>query len=48
MKHYSMKVYSGTYWIGEWVVPRTGLDDVEREKSYPYWDLNSTPRLSSL
>jgi hypothetical protein len=26
----------GTHWIGGWVGPRTGLDDVEKKKSYPY------------
>jgi hypothetical protein len=25
----------GTYWIGGWVGPRTGLDDVERRKILP-------------
>jgi hypothetical protein len=33
----------GTHWIGGWVNPRTGLDDVERRKSYPYRDSNSDP-----
>jgi hypothetical protein len=32
-----------THWIGGWVGPRTGLDDVERKKSYPYWNSNSDP-----
>jgi hypothetical protein len=34
----------GTHWLGSWVDPRTGLDDVERkEKSCSYWDSNSDP-----
>jgi hypothetical protein len=33
----------GTPWIGGWVGPRTGLDDVERKKSCPYRDSNSDP-----
>jgi hypothetical protein len=33
-----------TRWIERWVDPRTGLDDVEKEKkSCPYWDSNSDP-----
>jgi hypothetical protein len=34
---------SGTPWIGGWVGPRTGLDDVERRKYVPYLDSNSDP-----
>jgi hypothetical protein len=33
----------GIHWIVGWVDPRTGLDDVERENSWPYRDLNSDP-----
>jgi hypothetical protein len=32
---------SSTHWIGGWVVPRAGLDDVESTISWPYWDSNS-------
>jgi hypothetical protein len=28
------------HWIGGWVGPRAGLDDVRREKSWPYRDSN--------
>jgi hypothetical protein len=31
----------GTHWIGGWVGPRAGLDDVGRENSWPYRDSNS-------
>jgi hypothetical protein len=34
---------SGTHFIGGWVGPRTGLYDVENEKSRPYRDSNSDP-----
>jgi hypothetical protein len=34
---------SGTHWIGGWVRPRTGVDDMERRKSYPYRHSNSDP-----
>jgi hypothetical protein len=27
--------------IGGWVGPKTGLNDVESEQSFPYWDSNS-------
>jgi hypothetical protein len=30
-----------THWIGGWVDPRAGLEDVESRKSCPYPDLNS-------
>jgi hypothetical protein len=30
-----------TLWIGYWVGPRAGLDDVEGRKSCPYRDSNS-------
>jgi hypothetical protein len=30
---------SGTHWIGGWVGPRTGLDDVERRKILPLPEL---------
>jgi hypothetical protein len=33
----------GTHWIGGWVDPRAGLDDVEKRKSRPYRDSNSDP-----
>jgi hypothetical protein len=33
----------GTHWIGGWVDPRTGLDDVEKRKFLPYRDSNSDP-----
>jgi hypothetical protein len=29
------------HWIGGWVGPRAGLDDVERENFLPYRDSNS-------
>jgi hypothetical protein len=32
-----------THWIGGWVGPRTGLDDVEKRKILLYWDSNSNP-----
>jgi hypothetical protein len=32
-----------THWIGDWVGPRTGLDDMERRESCPYQDSNSNP-----
>jgi hypothetical protein len=34
---------SGTHWIGSWVGPRTGPDEEERSKSFPYRDSNSDP-----
>jgi hypothetical protein len=31
-----------THWIGRWVSPRTGLDDIKRRKKFnPSQDLNS-------
>jgi hypothetical protein len=33
----------GTHCKGGWVGPRTGLDDVEKKKSYLYRDSNSDP-----
>jgi hypothetical protein len=30
-------------WLGGWVDPRAGLDDVEIENSLPYLDSNSDP-----
>jgi hypothetical protein len=43
----------GTHWIGGWVGPRTGLDDMERRKILPkpgfeIWLLGSLSRLPSL
>jgi hypothetical protein len=32
--------------IGGWMGPRTGLDDVEKEKSWPYRDSNSDPSVT--
>jgi hypothetical protein len=32
-----------THWIGGWVDPRTGLDDLEKRRFLPYWDSNSDP-----
>jgi hypothetical protein len=32
-----------THCIGDWVGPRTGLEDVGRRKSCPYRDSNSDP-----
>jgi hypothetical protein len=32
-----------THWIGGWVDPRAGLDDVEKRNPWPYQDLNSDP-----
>jgi hypothetical protein len=34
---------SGTHWLGGWVGPRTGLEDVEKGKSCPYRRSNSHP-----
>jgi hypothetical protein len=34
----------GTHWIGGWVDPRAGLDDVENRNTLPY--RNSNPDLS--
>jgi hypothetical protein len=31
----------GTHWIGGWVGPRAGLDDVEMRKFFPHRDSNS-------
>jgi hypothetical protein len=33
----------GTYWIGGWVDPRAGPDDVEKRKLLPHRDSNSDP-----
>jgi hypothetical protein len=33
----------GTHWIGSWVCPRTGPDDVEKKKILLYGDSNSDP-----
>jgi hypothetical protein len=33
----------GTHWIGGWVDPRAGLDDMEKRKSLSYRDSNSDP-----
>jgi hypothetical protein len=33
----------GTHWIGGWVDPRAGLDDVEKRKFLTYRDSNSDP-----
>jgi hypothetical protein len=33
----------GTHWIGGWVGPRTGLDDVGKRKFLPLPDSNSDP-----
>jgi hypothetical protein len=33
----------GDHWIGCWVGPRTGLDDVKKIKSRSYLDSNSEP-----
>jgi hypothetical protein len=33
----------GTHWIGGWVGPRAGLDDVEKRKFLPPRDSNSDP-----
>jgi hypothetical protein len=30
-----------THWIGRWVGPRTGLDNLKKRKFCPYQDLNS-------
>jgi hypothetical protein len=35
---------SGTHWIGAWVGPRAGLNDVEKRQFLPYRDSNSDPR----
>jgi hypothetical protein len=35
----------GTYWIGDWVGPRTGLDDVEKQKFLNHRDSNSGPSI---
>jgi hypothetical protein len=31
----------GIHWIGDWVGPRSGMDNVERENSCPYWNSNT-------
>jgi hypothetical protein len=36
-----------THCIGDWVGPRTSMDDVEREKSCPYRDSKSNSQPSS-
>jgi hypothetical protein len=33
----------GTHWIGGWVDPRTGPDDLEKRKFWPYRDSNTRP-----
>jgi hypothetical protein len=33
----------GTIWIGGWVDPRTGLDDMEKRKFLPHRESNSCP-----
>jgi hypothetical protein len=33
----------GTHWIGGWVGPSVGLDDVEKQNSWPYRDSHSEP-----
>jgi hypothetical protein len=33
----------GTHFIGGWVDPRAGLDDMEKWKFLAYWDSNSRP-----
>jgi hypothetical protein len=33
----------GSHWIGDWVGPRTGLEDVERKKYCLYLDPKSEP-----
>jgi hypothetical protein len=38
----------GTNWIGGWVGPRPGLDNVEKRKIWPYRDLNSDPSVVQL
>jgi hypothetical protein len=38
----------GTHWIGGWVGPRTGLDDVERTKILPLPGLELRARNKSL
>jgi hypothetical protein len=35
----------GTHWIGGWVDPRAGLNDVEKRKFWPCRYLNSDPSL---
>jgi hypothetical protein len=39
----SRETSPGTHWVGGWMGPRTGLDDVERRKSCPYRDSKSDP-----
>jgi hypothetical protein len=39
----AVRLSAGTHWIGGWVGPRTGLDDVENKKPRPYRDSNSKP-----
>jgi hypothetical protein len=34
---------AGTDWIGDWVCPRTGVDDVDKRKIFPFRDSNSDP-----
>jgi hypothetical protein len=34
-----------THWIGGWVGLGTSLDDMERENSQLYWDLDSDPSI---
>jgi hypothetical protein len=33
----------GTHWIGGWLNPRAGMDDVEKRTLLPYLDSNSDP-----
>jgi hypothetical protein len=36
----SGQLHAGTDWIGGWVVPRAGLDEVERRKILPHRESN--------
>jgi hypothetical protein len=40
---YLRKRAPGTHWIGGWVSPRAGLDDVEKRNFLPHRDSNSDP-----
>jgi hypothetical protein len=39
---------AGTHWIGGWVGPRAGLDDVKKRKFYSYRDSNSVYSMKSV
>jgi hypothetical protein len=45
---YPLERAPGTHWIGAWVCPRTGREDVERRKFLPLPELKPPTRSHSL